>query len=111
MNGIGLEPLLWRDRAITTAALLIIIALSFIERYGGFQAGIAAPLKLGSEHGLYSVGCCRALMALLFAGGIMYIAWIAALTAFALLEKVIPGQWLSWIAGTGLVAWGACLLA
>ena len=68
-------------------------------------------MRLGGEHGAYCVGCCWVLMALLFVGGVMNIAWIAALTAFALAEKVLPAGWLvSWIAGACLIAAGLMLL-
>ena len=68
-------------------------------------------LRLGGEHGLYCLGCCWALMAILFVGGVMNVAWIAALTAFALAEKIIPaGRLVSWIAGAVLTAAGVRLL-
>ena len=51
--------------------------LLFIQRHGGFQKSIAAALRLGGEHGLYCLGCCWALMAILFVGGVMNITWIA----------------------------------
>jgi predicted metal-binding membrane protein len=47
-------------------------------------------LRLGLRHGLYCVGCCWALMLLLFVGGVMSLLWIAAITAFVLLEKLAP---------------------
>ena len=57
-------------------------------------------MRLGGEHGAYCLGCCWALMAILFVGGVMNIAWIAALAAFALAEKISPAGWLvSWVAG------------
>ncbi len=43
------------------------------------------------QHGLYCIGCCWALMALLFVGGVMNLLWIAALMVFVLLEKLVPG--------------------
>jgi predicted metal-binding membrane protein len=50
-------------------------------------------------------------MALLFVGGVMNIVWIAGLTIFVLLEKVVPlGRLVSRLAGTGLLAWGLWLL-
>ena len=50
----------------------------------------AGALALGLRHGLYCVGCCWALMALLFVGGVMNLLWIAALAILVLLEKVTP---------------------
>ncbi|WP_245316116.1 DUF2182 domain-containing protein [Mesorhizobium wenxiniae] len=81
--------------------------LAFIAGRGGFGTGSASALKLGAEHGLYCVGCCWALMALLFFGGVMNPVWIAALAAFVLTEKLVPGPWLSWCLGVLLIVW-AC---
>ena len=47
-------------------------------------------LTLGLRHGLYCIGCCWALMALLFVPSVMNLFWIAALAILVLLEKVIP---------------------
>jgi predicted metal-binding membrane protein len=72
-------------------------------RWGAFRMGLA--------HGVYCVGCCWALMALLFVGGIMNLAWIAALAVFVLLEKaVVRGRWFSYASGAGLAAWGLYVL-
>ena len=65
--------------------------LSFIMEHGGFQMRASGSLRLGLQHGLYCVGCCWALMALLFVGGVMNLLWIAALMVFVLLEKLMPG--------------------
>ena len=49
---------------------------------------------LGLRHGVYCVGCCWTLMALLFVGGVMNVLWIAALTILVLCEKLLPqGPW------------------
>jgi len=45
---------------------------------------------MGLAHGAACLGCCWALMLLLFAGGVMNLYWIAALTVFVLLEKLAP---------------------
>jgi predicted metal-binding membrane protein len=45
---------------------------------------------MGLQHGLYCVGCCWALMLLLFAGGVMSLGWMAGLSLFVLLEKLSP---------------------
>ena len=84
--------------------------LGFIMQYG-FRRDPLASLRLGFRHGLYCVGCCWALMALLFVGGVMNVVWIAGLTIFVLLEKIVPlGRLVSRIAGAGLLAWGIRLL-
>jgi predicted metal-binding membrane protein len=60
---------------------------------------------------VYCVGCCWALMALLFVGGVMNVLWIATISAFVLVEKIAPvGRLISRIAGVGFVAAGAWLV-
>jgi predicted metal-binding membrane protein len=83
----------------------------FIQRHGGFRSDALGSLSLGARHGMYCVGCCWALMALLFVGGVMNVLWIAAITIFVLTEKVVPaGRAISRIAGLGFFACGAWLL-
>ncbi|WP_157017944.1 DUF2182 domain-containing protein [Mesorhizobium xinjiangense] len=85
--------------------------LYFIQRHGGFRRDALGSLQIGFKHGLYCVGCCWALMALLFVGGVMNMLWIAAIAIFVLAEKVLPpNRILSRIAGTALIAAGAWLL-
>ena len=55
-----------------------------------WQRGIAGGFRLGVVHGLFCLGCCWALMLLLFVGGVMNLWWIGALTVFVLLEKLAP---------------------
>lgn len=45
---------------------------------------------MGARHGLVCVGCCWALMAVMFAVGAMSLTWMALLTAFMFAEKVLP---------------------
>lgn len=79
----------------------------FLQRHGGFRRDPAGAVGLGLRHGLYCIGCCWALMTLLFVGGIMNVLWIAAIAIFVLAEKVFfPGRLLSRIAGTLLIAAG-----
>jgi predicted metal-binding membrane protein len=42
---------------------------------------------MGIRHGLYCLGCCWALMSVLFVVGVMNLAWVATLTAFIFIEK------------------------
>ena len=53
-----------------------------------WKPGVSGAFHMGSAHGLYCLGCCWALMLLLFVGGVMNLWWIAALTSFVLLEKL-----------------------
>jgi predicted metal-binding membrane protein len=55
-----------------------------------WRPGAAGAVRLGVLHGAYCVGCCWALMALLFVGGVMNLIWIAALTLLVLVEKLAP---------------------
>ena len=68
-----------------------------------WRDGNKGALQLGLRHGLYCLGCCWALMCVLFVVGVMNLAWVAALTAFILLEKLGP-------AGTRLARGGGVLL-
>lgn len=64
----------------------------FLARH--WRRGIAGGFWLGFLNGLFCLGCCWALMLLLFAGGVMNLWWIAGLTIFVLLEKLAPfGAW------------------
>lgn len=86
--------------------------LSFIQSHGGFRRDAAGSALVGFRHGLYCVGCCWALMTLLFVGGVMNVLWIAGLAIFVLLEKIVPGaRWLPRTAGILLAVAGTWLLA
>jgi predicted metal-binding membrane protein len=85
--------------------------LGFLMAHGGFRREPLGALRLGMAHGGYCLGCCFALMALLFVGGIMNVLWIAALTILVLLEKVLPaGLFAARISGTLIAAAGVWLL-
>ena len=75
-----------------------------------WREGRRGAVRMGSAHGAYCVGCCWALMVLLFVGGVMNPNWIAALAVLVLLEKVVPGRWVSYASGGALVAWGLYVL-
>lgn len=83
--------------------------LAFVMRR--WRSGSWGAVRMGLEHGLYCVGCCWALMLLLFAGGVMNLVVIAALTAFVAFEKLVPfGAHSARISGALLVAAGAWML-
>lgn len=85
--------------------------LGFLQSHGGFRADAGGALYLGIVHGGYCLGCCVALMALLFVGGIMNVLWIAGLTVLILLEKVLPfGPVVPRISGTFIAIAGIWLL-
>ena len=70
-----------------------------------WREGIVGALRMGIRHGAYCLGCCWALMALLFVGGVMNLVWVAVLAVFVLAEKVTRGPWLSRISGAVLLVW------
>jgi predicted metal-binding membrane protein len=77
-----------------------------------WRDGWRGALVMGVEHGLYCVGCCWALMLLLFAGGVMNLAVIAALTAFVAFERLAPlGLQTARLTGLVLIGAGTWLLA
>ena len=59
--------------------------IHFVTRH--WRAGLGGAFRLGLFHGAYCVGCCWALMGLLFVAGVMNVAWVAALAVFVLLEE------------------------
>ena len=85
--------------------------LGFLMRRGGFRATPFATIRLGAEHGAYCVGCCWALMMLLFVGGVMNILWIAGLTILILVEKLVAtGRLIPRIAGAVIATGGVFVL-
>jgi predicted metal-binding membrane protein len=76
-----------------------------------WREGAAGALTMGWRHGMYCVGCCWVLMALLFVAGVMNLVWVAAIATFVLVEKVVPGgERVSHAAGAVLVLAGAALI-
>lgn len=55
-----------------------------------WRSGFSGAFRMGVQHGAYCVGCCWALMLLLFVGGVMNLIVIAALTVFVGFEKLTP---------------------
>jgi predicted metal-binding membrane protein len=76
-----------------------------------WQRGLSGAVRMGVKHGIYCLGCCWAIMALLFVGGVMNLLWIAALSIFVLLEKILPGAGNSRrITGTAMIVVGIVVL-
>jgi predicted metal-binding membrane protein len=76
-----------------------------------WRDGMGGALALGLGQGSWCVGCCWALMALLFVVGVMNLAWMAIVAAFILAEKLAPPRWhLDWIAGALLIGAGGWLV-
>jgi predicted metal-binding membrane protein len=77
-----------------------------------WRRGRAGALRMGAEHGAYCLGCCWALMLLLFAGGVMNLTVIAGLTIIVLVEKLTPiGAAAARVLGVAMLAGGAWFLA
>jgi predicted metal-binding membrane protein len=57
---------------------------------GSWRDGRTGALSMGARHGAWCVGCCWALMASLFALGIMSVAWMAFIAALIAVEKILP---------------------
>lgn len=109
----GLQAADWIDQMIVSTspvltALLLVLAGAYqfspLKRLclagcrtplgfllGEWRAGARGAFVMGLRHGLLCVGCCWALMALLFVGGVMNLAWIAALSLVVAVEKLAPG--------------------
>ena len=78
---------------------------------GEWRPGAHGAFVMGRRHGLFCVGCCWALMALLFVGGVMNLAWIAALSIAVALEKLLPrGERLAAALGLALIGIGCVKL-
>lgn len=77
-----------------------------------WREGNLGALLMGVKHGTYCVGCCWALMLVLFAVGVMNVLWIAFLASFVLAEKVAAGgPWLGRLGGLALIGWGIWMWA
>ncbi len=83
--------------------------IDFLTRHR--RGGNAGAMLMGTRHGLYCLGCCWFLMALLFVGGVMNLFWIAGLAIYVWIEKVLPsGEAISRVMGGLLIAWGIGIL-
>jgi len=77
-----------------------------------WRADVGGAFRMGIDHGGYCVGCCWALMLLLFVGGVMNLTVIAALTAFVAFEKLGPfGIHTARVSGLLMVGLGGWMLA
>jgi predicted metal-binding membrane protein len=76
-----------------------------------WQDGASGALIMGIKHGAYCVGCCWALMAVLFVTGVMNLLWMVALAVFVLVEKVAPyGEQIGIASGVALAAAGVWMI-
>jgi predicted metal-binding membrane protein len=76
-----------------------------------WRSGTTGAFRMGIEHGGYCLGCCWALMCVLFVVGVMNLVWVAALTIFVLVEKIGPaGAVVARVAGAVMIIAGAIVL-
>jgi predicted metal-binding membrane protein len=78
---------------------------------GHWRAGWLGALRMGATHGAYCLGCCWAIMLLLFVAGVMNLLWVVIIAGFVLLEKLMRrGRLVGRISGLGLIGGGVLLL-
>ncbi len=118
---------MWSESATLTGALLALAGayqltplkaaclagcrspVEFLSRH--WRAGAGGAFFLGLVHGAYCVGCCWALMLLLFAGGVMNLLWIGGLSMIVIVEKLAGfGRSFGRVLGVILFAFGCALV-
>jgi predicted metal-binding membrane protein len=122
-----ITPMIVSTSATLSAALLLIAGVfqfSPIKRaclracrsplgflMSDWRDGLTGAWRMGIRHGLYCLGCCWALMLLLFVGGAMNLLWIAALAGLVAIEKMAPrGELVAHILGGILIGAGVVRL-
>jgi predicted metal-binding membrane protein len=117
------DPMIVSTSTALTAALLVVAGLyqfSTLKRMclarcrtplgfllGEWRPGVRGAWTMGVRHGVLCVGCCWALMALLFVGGAMNLAWVVALSIVVGIEKLAPnGERVALALGVVLIAAG-----
>ena len=122
-----LSPMMASTNALLGGALLIISGLyqftplkqaclrgcrspfAFVMNH--WRDGWTGALRMGWAHGVYCLGCCAVMMALLFVAGVMNLLWVAALAAFVFAEKLLPGGvWIGRTGGAAMLAAGVLML-
>ena len=93
----------WKQRCLTFCAGPLQFLLT------EWREGWSGALRMGLRHGLFCLGCCWAVMALLFVAGVMNLLWVGALSLFVLAEKLAP-KYVSRPSGGVLIASGVWLL-
>jgi predicted metal-binding membrane protein len=76
-----------------------------------YRRGTANAFVLGRQHGQFCLGCCWALMLLMFAAGVANLLWMAGLAVLMAYEKIgRRGEVVSRVAGVALIAWGVLVV-
>jgi predicted metal-binding membrane protein len=106
-HGLSIDALAWDRGGPYLAGGVILLAAAYeltplkhaclrkcrspmVFLFGGWRDGSGGALRLGVEHGAWCIGCCWALMAALFALGVMSIPWMAFVAALIAAEKLLP---------------------
>ena len=75
-----------------------------------WRDGHVGAVTMGLRHGIFCIGCCIALMLLLFAGSVMDLRWVAGLTILVIVEKLLPYPDLSrYLIGAALITTAAVI--
>ena len=82
----------------------------FAILFARWSTELRTVFKLGLEQGAWCVGCCWALMLVMFAVGVMNVFWMALLAVFAVVEKQVASRLPGRLAGAILLVWSAALL-
>jgi predicted metal-binding membrane protein len=70
---------------------------------GSWRSGRSGALQMGARHGAWCIGCCWALMASLFALGVMSVVWMAMVAGLIAFEKLIPSRRTATYATVGIL--------
>jgi predicted metal-binding membrane protein len=79
--------------------------------FAHWQTSTRGVFRLGLEQGLYCLGCCWAMMAVMFAVGVMNVVWMAALGMVMTVEKMLTGHRFSHAVGAALIVTGVVVVA
>jgi predicted metal-binding membrane protein len=87
--GTDLGDLGWLIGVWVTMTAAMMSPLHFVMHR--WREGAAGAFAMGLEHGAWCLGCCLGLMLVLFAVGVMSLAWMAVVALVIFAEKVLPG--------------------
>lgn len=116
-NSIWLTAILLLVAGVVQFSPLKQVCLRYCRTPMGFlltewREGVGGAWQMGFKHGLFCLGCCWALMVLLFVAGVMNLVWVAALTAAVIVEKLHPsGVVIGKLLGILLIAVGITQIA
>jgi len=79
--------------------------------FAHWETSTRGVFRLGLEQGLYCLGCCWAMMAVMFAVGVMNVVWMAALGMAMTVEKMLSGRRFSHAVGAVLIITGVVVVA